>query len=276
MASYAGISFLFGIVIIKKGESSVLAYKSRNKGIIIHRLPKVGNLNDHSLSNKIRSFAGQMKLVFLSNAIYINEDFNKAEKIVTAIIALIFIAIFTFLPYLFSEITYDNSSSSLPAELLYNSIKSTVKLALLLALIYIELRLLSTLFKNHSAEHKLINCLESGKEINYENVKKASHINPRCGMVLLLLGTIVSIFYFGITDGIIKTYLVNYVFIERFFIHLLQLPILTTILLFLHKYYLKLITSNKYLSFFINIQKLTLIEAEEENINLALKAYQNL
>ncbi len=48
-------------------------------------------------------------------------------------------------------------------------------------------------FMYHGAEHKCINCIERGLELNVENVKKSSRLHKRCGTSFLLIVMVVSV-----------------------------------------------------------------------------------
>ena len=51
-------------------------------------------------------------------------------------------------------------------------------------------------FMYHGAEHKCINCIEHGLDLNVENVMKSSREHKRCGTSFLLFVMIVSIIFF--------------------------------------------------------------------------------
>ncbi|WP_277405823.1 DUF1385 domain-containing protein [Lacrimispora xylanisolvens] len=51
-------------------------------------------------------------------------------------------------------------------------------------------------FMYHGAEHKCINCLEHGLELNVENVRNSSKEHKRCGTSFLLIVMIISILFF--------------------------------------------------------------------------------
>lgn len=53
------------------------------------------------------------------------------------------------------------------------------------------------LFQYHGAEHQVINCLESGKEVTVENALTFSPIHPRCGTSFLLVTLLMSIVVFS-------------------------------------------------------------------------------
>jgi uncharacterized protein YqhQ len=48
----------------------------------------------------------------------------------------------------------------------------------------------------HGAEHKCINCIEHGMELNVENVQKSSRLHKRCGTSFLFFVIIVSVILF--------------------------------------------------------------------------------
>lgn len=51
-------------------------------------------------------------------------------------------------------------------------------------------------FMYHGAEHKCINCVEHGLELNVENVRSSSKEHKRCGTSFLLIVMIISILFF--------------------------------------------------------------------------------
>lgn len=59
-------------------------------------------------------------------------------------------------------------------------------------------------FQYHGAEHKTINCFESGKELTVENVMPCTRLHKRCGTSFLLFVMIISmiVFFFVRTDSV--------------------------------------------------------------------------
>ena len=51
-------------------------------------------------------------------------------------------------------------------------------------------------FMYNGAEHKCINCIEHGMELNVENVRKSSRQHKRCGTSFLLIVMLISIVFF--------------------------------------------------------------------------------
>ncbi len=56
---------------------------------------------------------------------------------------------------------------------------------------------LRRVFQYHGAEHKAINALEAGEELEPERVQKFSLIHPRCGTAFLLWVMVIAIFVFA-------------------------------------------------------------------------------
>ena len=54
----------------------------------------------------------------------------------------------------------------------------------------------STLYFFDGAEHKCINCIESGLPLTVENVKVSSRFHKRCGTSFLLIVMVISIIFF--------------------------------------------------------------------------------
>lgn len=71
-------------------------------------------------------------------------------------------------------------------------------------LIISKMKDVQRLFKYHGAEHKTINCFESGDDLTIENVKKHTRLHKRCGTSFLIIVMIVSmiVFMFLRTDDV--------------------------------------------------------------------------
>ncbi len=72
-------------------------------------------------------------------------------------------------------------------------------------------------FQYHGAEHKVINCYESGDQLTIENIKKHSRIHARCGTNFLLIVLFTSVFIFSFFG--------RPPFLQRILIHIAILPI---------------------------------------------------
>lgn len=77
-------------------------------------------------------------------------------------------------------------------------IESLFKLILLLGYIYLVslTPIVKRVFQYHGAEHKVINCFESGKELTVTNVQASSRLHYRCGSSFILFTVIVGMFVY--------------------------------------------------------------------------------
>ena len=115
------------------------------------------------------------------------------------------VGIFFVLPYLISLLFQSFISSPFVITLL----EGLVRLAIFIA--YVSLVALMPDIKRtymyHGAEHKCINCIEKGMELNVENVRKSSKEHKRCGTSFLFLVILISIIFFmfiKVDSGILK------------------------------------------------------------------------
>jgi uncharacterized protein YqhQ len=63
-------------------------------------------------------------------------------------------------------------------------------------------RAVKRVFEYHGAEHKTINCYESGDPLDVEHVRRASRLHPRCGTGFLVVVALVSIVVFAPLGGL--------------------------------------------------------------------------
>ncbi len=103
---------------------------------------------------------------------------------------------FTLLPaFLASLFSY---FPALSGHVIQNVLEAVIKLMLLFSYLYlISLTpLVKRLFQYHGAEHKVINCVESGRPLTVENVRTSSRLHYRCGSSFLIFTVIVGFFVY--------------------------------------------------------------------------------
>ena len=104
------------------------------------------------------------------------------------------LGIFFALPYFLSNF-FEKIISS---QILIAAIEGILRLAIFI--LYILLISLTPdikrTFMYHGAEHKCINCIENGLELNVSNVKMSSKQHKRCGTSFLLIVMLISIVFF--------------------------------------------------------------------------------
>lgn len=118
-------------------------------------------------------------------------------SVITVIISMVIaIALFMVLPYFLAELlkVYVRNASLLAL------IEALIRVAIFLIYV-VAISLMQDIrrvYMYHGAEHKCINCIERGRELNVENVKKSSRLHRRCGTSFLLFVVFVSavLFFF--------------------------------------------------------------------------------
>ena len=122
---------------------------------------------------------------------------EKQEKIflnLTVVVAVVLaVAIFMVLPYYLSSIVERYTSSRAVMTVFEGVIR--VVIFLLYILLISRTKDIKRTFMYHGAEHKCINCIEHGLELNVENVRKSSKQHKRCGTSFLFFVMIVSIIF---------------------------------------------------------------------------------
>ena len=123
---------------------------------------------------------------------------SKAESVLTGITVffsiIISIGLFMLLPYFAAELC----RKFIRSESLIAIVEAVIRLILfLLYVVLISLmKDIRRLYQYHGAEHKCINCVESGRPLTVRNVKRCSRQNRRCGTSFLLLVMIITIILF--------------------------------------------------------------------------------
>lgn len=122
----------------------------------------------------------------------------KAEKVWTGIVTvvsfIIAIGLFVLLPYYLSNVFADRILNRSLLALIEGLIRLIIFLLYIIAITL--MKDIRRLYMYHGAEHKCINCIEHGMELNVENVKASSRLHKRCGTSFLLFVMIISIILF--------------------------------------------------------------------------------
>ena len=111
---------------------------------------------------------------------------------VTMVVSVILaMGLFMVLPYFISDLF----AGIITSRFLRTVLESVVRISLFILYILGVSRLkdIQRTFMYHGAEHKCINCIENGMELNLENVKKSSKQHKRCGTSFLFFVMVVSV-----------------------------------------------------------------------------------
>jgi uncharacterized protein YqhQ len=105
------------------------------------------------------------------------------------------LGLFIGLPLLLASVLHRGSQRTVTGVLIEGALRALILLGYL-ALIG-RLRSVRRLFEYHGAEHKAINCLESGATVDVGHVRLCSRLHPRCGTGFLVVVALVSVIVFA-------------------------------------------------------------------------------
>lgn len=114
--------------------------------------------------------------------------------LVVMLAVILAVGLFVLFPFFVSELL----SKSVPSVQLRGLIEGAIRVALFV--IYVKtiscMEDIHRVFMYHGAEHKCINCLENGLELNVDNARKQTTVHKRCGTSFMLVVMFVSILFF--------------------------------------------------------------------------------
>ena len=132
-----------------------------------------------------------------------DKQFKWLLYVTVAVSIVVSVAAFMLLPYALASLCRRVGAS----EFAVTIVEAFVKLALFMGYMLLISRMkdIQRTFMYHGAEHKCINCIEHGLELNVENVRKSSRQHKRCGTSFLIIVMMISILFFMVirVDGIL-------------------------------------------------------------------------
>lgn len=186
-------------VAVRKPNHEIVVEKKEYKGICpnktIKKIPFV-----RGVINFIDSLVLGMSTLTFSASFFEEEEEQKpkSEKkekaemgITIAISILIAVAVFMMIPF-YASLFFQRFIKS---ETVIILIESVLRIAIFIGYVLLISRMedIHRVFMYHGAEHKCINCIEYGLELNVENVKKSSKEHKRCGTSFLFFVLIITI-----------------------------------------------------------------------------------
>ena len=123
---------------------------------------------------------------------------DKLEKVIMAfsifVSILASVAIFMLLPMFLSNII----KARIDNYYIIAIFEGILRIAIFIAYIKLISRMkdINRTFMYHGAEHKCINCIEHGLELNVENVMRSSKEHKRCGTSFIIIVMMISILFF--------------------------------------------------------------------------------
>jgi len=123
---------------------------------------------------------------------------EKAEKVVmgctVAFSIVMAVAIFMILPYFISGFFRNYIVSNTLLAVLEGCIR--LGLFVLYVVLISSMKDIRRTYMYHGAEHKCINCIERGRELNVKNVRRSSRYHARCGTSFMFIVMVISIIFF--------------------------------------------------------------------------------
>lgn len=200
------------------------------------------------------------------------EKQKKKEDLIMGITMVVSVVIamglFMVLPYFISDLF----AGIIKSRFLRTVLESIVRISLFILYILGVSRIkdIQRTFMYHGAEHKCINCIEHGMELNLENVKKSSKQHKRCGTSFLFFVMVVSVivcFFITVESQIL-----------RIVLRLALLPVIAGISYEIIK--LAGNSSHPIVEFLskpgLAMQNLTTKEPEDDMIEVAIKAVEEV
>lgn len=186
-------------VAVRKTNHEIVVEKKEYKGICpnktIKKIPFV-----RGVINFIDSLVLGMSTLTFSASFFEEEEEQKTKSekkekaemgITIAISVLIAVAVFMMIPF-YASLFFQRFIKS---ETVIILIESVLRIAIFIGYVLLISRMedIHRVFMYHGAEHKCINCIEHGLELNVENVKKSSKEHKRCGTSFLFFVLIITI-----------------------------------------------------------------------------------
>ena len=131
---------------------------------------------------------------------------EKAEDLLmgfTVFLSVIFaVGLFIVLPYVLSE--FAKNILHIHSNTVLSVVEGVVRIVIFISYIVLIsfMKDIKRTYMYHGAEHKCINCIEDGKELNVENVRKSSRLHRRCGTSFLFLVMFISIVAFILVSAL--------------------------------------------------------------------------
>ncbi|MDO5564381.1 MAG: DUF1385 domain-containing protein [Eubacteriales bacterium] len=194
--------------------------------------------------------------------------FNILMGITTIFSILIAIIIFMLLPAFISSLFLFFTNNSFFIAFIEGIIRIILFISYIKAIS--KMKEIKRTFEYHGAEHKCINCIENGLDLNVENVLKSSKEHKRCGTSFVVIVMIISIFFFMFIPT--NTLLVK--FVSRLLFIPLIAGISYEILRFAGKF------NNKFVDFISKpgmwMQGLTTYEPDKYEVEVAICAVEKV
>ncbi|HZS15443.1 MAG TPA: DUF1385 domain-containing protein [Candidatus Dormibacteraeota bacterium] len=208
---YGGQAVIEGVLMRGRGHYAVAA-RRKDGSIVVKQEPLTSRVYTSSVWKLpfLRGVAGLVEMLHLgmralswSANVQMEEEeiqLSKGAMRVTMSISIVFgLLLFVGLPLGAAALIHRG-----PRSVGFVVIEGVARAVILLGYLLLigSMRSVGRVFEYHGAEHKTINCFESGDPLDVEHVRRASRLHPRCGTGFLVVVALVSIVVFAPLGGL--------------------------------------------------------------------------
>ena len=199
-------------VMMKNGDDYAIAVRTPDRKIVVENFVSAGLFKNKTVKtipvirgvvNFIESLTLGMKALTYSASFFEDEEEKKEQNekkdnfvmgLTVAFSVVLAVGIFMILPYGISLLFEKVFTSHWVIALLEGVLRLLIFLGYVAGISLMPD--IKRVYMYHGAEHKCINCIESGLDLNVENVRKSSRLHKRCGTSFLLIVMLISILFF--------------------------------------------------------------------------------
>ena len=195
------------------------------------------------------------------------EKKEKAEMGGTLVLSFVLaLAVFFAMPYFISL----GLNKFVESQALIAFVEGILRITIFIAYVAVISRMedIKRTFMYHGAEHKCINCVETGLPLTVDNVKKSTRFHKRCGTSFIFIVFIISVFVF------------MFISFENTWIKLLARLLLIPVIAGISYEFIRL--AGRYDNAFVNaiskpglwLQKLTVMEPDDDMIEVGIASVE--
>ena len=199
-------------VMMKNGDDYAIAVRTPDQKIVVENFVSTGLFKNKTVKNIplirgvvnfIESLTLGMKALTYSASFFEDEEEKKEQNekkenfvmgLTVAFSIVLAVGIFMILPYGISLLFEKVFTSHWVIALLEGVLRLLIFLGYVAGISFMPD--IKRVYMYHGAENKCINCIESGLDLNVENVRKSSRLHKRCGTSFLLIVMLISILFF--------------------------------------------------------------------------------
>ena len=202
-------------VMMRKGSNYAIAVRKPDKEIVVEKGTYVSAKDKYGICRVpiirgmvtfVESLVLGMKSLTFSSKFFEEEEkekkpnTEKTEALITGLTVffaiILAVGIFMLLPLWLVNLLGGVIQSQAALAVLEGVVRLVIFIGYIVAIS--QMNDIKRLFMYHGAEHKVINCIEQGKELTYSNIQKQSRYHKRCGtnftMIVMLISVILFLF----------------------------------------------------------------------------------